>query len=101
MQLKKQNPDAGRLFISFMRGFNKDISKNILFEWIRSLIRFTYHKCPQQIIQLTAAKIREVRVLATSMVWKVNTALPNFLQTACWFHQNTFTSYYLKDISVI
>ena len=100
-QLRKENPKTRRLFISIRKDFNKDISKNTLSGWIRSLIKFTYEKCPQHIIQLSAAKPHEVRALAASVAWKVNTALPDILQAACWSHHNTFTSFYLKDVSVI
>ena len=36
--IRKQNPQMRRLFISYMKGFSKDICKNTLVGWIRSLI---------------------------------------------------------------
>ena len=99
--LRKTNPRTRKLFISVKKDFNKDISKNTLSGWIRSLIKYSYEKCPHHIIQLSAAKPHEIRGLAASVAWKVNTSLPDILQSASWAHHNTFTSFYLKDISVI
>ena len=99
--LRKENPNIRRLFMSYMKGFNKDISKNTLSGWIRSLIKFTYSKCPHHIIQLSAAKPHEVRALSSSVAWKANIALKDILQAACWAHHSTFTSFYLKDVSLI
>ena len=87
--------------MSFMKGFNKDICKNTLSGWIRSLIKFSYDKCPHHIIQLSSAKPHEVRAFSASLAWKANLALSDILQAACWSHHNTFTSFSLKDIVVI
>ena len=101
VQLRKLNPKTRKLFISIKKDFNRDISKNTLSGWIRSLIRYSYEKCPNHVIQLSSAKPHEVRGLAASVAWKVNTPLPEILQAASWAHHNTFTSFYLKDVSVI
>ena len=90
-----------RLFISYMKGFDKDICKNTLSGWIRSLITYTYKKCPHHVIQLVSAKPHEVRALATSLAWKADSCLTDILQAACWSHHSTFTNFYLKDLSVI
>ena len=99
--IRKENPNIRRLFMSFMKGFNKDICKNTLSGWIRSLIKFAYDKCPHHIIQLSSAKPHEVRALSASLAWKANLALSDILQAACWSNHSTFTSFYLKDISLI
>ena len=100
-ELRKLNPQSRKLFISIRKDFNRDIKKNTLSGWIRALIQFSYQKCPQHVIQLSAAKPHEVRALATSVAWKINHCLPDILRAASWAHHNTFTSYYLKDISVM
>ena len=101
VSLRKQNQNIRRLFMSYMKGFNKDICKNTLAGWIRSLIKFSYEKCPHHIIQLSAAKPHEVRALSTSLAWKANLSLQDILHAACWSSHSTFTSFYLKDISMI
>ena len=98
---RKEHPEIKRLFISYMKGFSKDICKNTLSGWIRSLIKFTYQKCPFNTIQLSAARPHEVRALSTSMAWKANLALDEILHAACWSNHNTFTAFYLKDLSLI
>ena len=98
---RKDHPEIKRLFMSYMKGFSKDICKNTLLGWIRSLLKFTYQSCPNSTIQLSAARPHEVRALSTSMAWKANLALDEILHAACWTNHNTFTSFYLKDLSLI
>ena len=100
-ELRKQNPNTRRLFIFMKKNFNKDVTKNTVSGWIRSLIVYTYEKCPHHIIQLSAAKPHEVRALATSVAWRMNHDLADILQAACWSNHTTFTSFYLKDVAVI
>ena len=75
--IRKQNPQMRRLFISNMKGFSKDICKNTLAGWIRSLIKLPFEKCPH-LIQLSAAKPPEVRVMSASLAWRANIGLPKY-----------------------
>ena len=80
---RKSNPEARHLFISYKKGFSKDIYKNTLSGWIRSLIKFTYDKWPHSVIQLSATKPHEIKAMSTSLAWKTNLALDDILQAAC------------------
>ena len=90
-----------RLFISYMKGFSKDICKNTLASSIRSLIKLAYDKCPHHLIQLSTVKLHEVRVMSASLAWRANIGLKDILSAACWSNHTTFTSFFLKDISII
>ena len=92
--LRKSSPGVRCLFISYKKGFSRDICKNTLSGWIRSLIKYTYDKCPHNVIQLSAAKPHEVRAMSASLAWKANLALNDILQAACWTNHSTFTSFY-------
>ena len=96
--IRKQNPEMRRLFISYMKGFPKDICK---YAWIRSFIKLAYDKCPHHVIQLSAAKPHEVRAILASLAWSANIGLKDILSAACLSNHTTFTSLYLKDISNI
>ena len=70
---------------------------NTLVGWIRSLVKFAYEKCPHHIINFLLPKPHEVRALA----WRADIGPQNILSAACWSNHTTFTSFYLKDISII
>ena len=59
-----------RLSVSNVKGFS--ICKNTLAGWIRSLIKLAYEKCPHHLIQLSAVKPHEVRVMSASLAWRTN-----------------------------
>ena len=96
--IRKQNPQMRRLFISYMKGFSKDICKNTLAGWIISLIKVAYDKCPHHLIQLFAAKLHEVRAMSASLAWRANIGLQDILSIACLSNHITFTSFYFSII---
>ena len=87
-------PQAKRLFVSTKDSL-KPISVNSISCWIKEVIRRAYGNdraiCPR-------AKAHELRAVGTSLVFRKNLSLNQVLQAGVWKSQNTFTSFYLKDI---
>ena len=64
-------------------------------------IRYAYEHCDEPTAALSHAKAHDLRAMATSWNAHRNIALADILKSAQWQSQNTFTSFYLKDMSLV
>ena len=97
---RKQH-DMSKLFISYRKNFDKDICKNTFSGWIRSLIEHAYKNSSNNVIALSNARPHEVRGMAASLAWKANMGLSDIMKACTWKSHTTFTSFYLKDLTMI
>ena len=91
---KHRRPECKRLFVSTKESQNQ-ITKNSISYWVKEVIRRAYekgHSVPPK------AKAHELRAVGTSLVFKKNLSINQILQAGTWKSQNTFTSFYLKEI---
>ena len=89
-----------RLFISYKPGHSEEIKPGTISFWIVKTIQYVYDHCPEDSALLFKAKAHDLRAFATS--WNaLQVSLPNILRAAQWRSHNTFTSFYLTDLSVV
>ena len=91
-------PKHPRLFISSQRK-RKDISKNTVSYWIRSVIKRAYNSASEEDKKLWKISTHEVRALSTSLLFRHNCAILDVMSAASWRNNTTFASFYLRDLS--
>jgi integrase len=102
--LKRTDPLRTRqikLFISFKPGFNKDIAVNTISGWLKQTIIQAYDASSENTRQLYGIKAHQVRSMAASWAFLRNASLESILEAGNWRAHNTFTHFYLKDLSHI
>ncbi|MBV2113361.1 MAG: hypothetical protein KUF82_20610 [Candidatus Thiodiazotropha sp. (ex Ctena orbiculata)] len=86
-----------RLFISFVKGYTKEISASTISRWIVDSVRFAY----SQSSSCSASKVcaHELRALSTSWAWLNHVPLDRILRAGFWRSDNSFIRFYLRDTS--
>ena len=91
-----------RLLCAFKHGHIGDISKQTVSGWIRQLIKQAYSAVhDEDIPHLTHTNFqaRELRAFASSLAFHQNYSLKQVMEAASWRNNNTFVSFYLRDLS--
>ena len=91
-----------RLLCAFKIGHIGDISKQTVSGWIRQLIKQAYSAVQDEdILHLTHTNFqaRELRAFASSLAFHQNYSLKQVMEAASWRNNNTFVSFYLRDLS--
>ena len=89
------------LFISLQPNRKADITKQSINIWIRNTIRLAYALHGHQGDPLGRATNHEIRSVCSSLAFEKSLSLSSVLKACCWKNNNTFTSYYLKDVTVL
>ena len=87
-----------KLFISMKKGHIGDIKKNTVSFWIRKMITKAYEL--QELELLGRVRAHDVRGMASSWAFLRNISLEEILAACGWKSHSTFTSFYLKDLTV-
>ena len=90
-----------RLFISYKQGKTDEIRPATISSWIVKTIRYAYENCDDPTAALFQARAHDLRAMATSWNAHRRLDLTDILKAAQWQSQNTFTSFYLKDMSLV
>ena len=90
-----------KLFITFKKGHEEDIVKSTLAGWIKKTILLAYEVGSSEVQQVHRVKAHEVRGMAASWAYFQQVPMENILKAGTWKNHNTFTSYYLKDLTRI
>ena len=91
-----------RLLCAFKLGHIGDISKQTVSGWIRQLIKQAYSAVQDEDIPHlthTNFQARELRAFASSLAFHQNYSLKQVMEAASWRNNNTFVSFYLRDLS--
>ena len=106
LKLKHKGHDPNnrfrRLLCAFKFGHNGDISKQTVSGWIRQLIKQAYSEVQDEDIPHlthTNFQARELRAFASSLAFHQNYSLKQVMEAASWRNNNTFVSFYLRDLS--
>ena len=91
--------DQQLLFISFKRGFTKDIQCSTVSSWIKNTISFCYTQVEDVDLESLDIKAHDVRAFAASKVFYGGVSMDQIMSACHWKSQNTFTRFYLKDLS--
>ena len=90
-----------QLFISYQPGRAEEISKATISRWLKTTIITCYGEVGEEECQIFRVKAHQVRTMATSWAFHKNASMEKILLAGTWRSHTTFTSYYLKDLSVI
>ena len=87
------------VFVSFKKGFDKDISPATISSWIKQTVILCYELSDQQAHTLHQVKAHDVRAFAASKAFQSGVSLEQILSACHWKSHNTFTQFYLKDVA--
>ena len=93
----RQNKEL--VFVSFKKGFDKDISPATVSSWIKQTVILCYELSDQQALTLHQVKAHDVRSFAASKAFQSGISLDQILSACHWKSHNTFTQFYLKDVA--
>ena len=90
-------PQCSRLFVT--TGLNKkDVSKGTISFWLRKVISRAYQLSGRD-PPGPAARARETRGIAPSVLYKSKFAVDQVLKAGTWTRHTTFTRHYLRDVA--
>ena len=87
------------VFVSFKKGFDKDISPATISSWIKQTVILCYELSDQEAPTLHQVKAHDVRPFAASNAFQLGVSLEQILSACHWKSHNTFTQFYLKDVA--
>ena len=93
----RQNKEL--VFVSFKKGFDKDISPATISSWIKQTVILCYELSDQEALTLHQVKAHDVRAFAASKAFQSGISLDQILSVCHWKSHNTFTQFYLKDVA--
>ena len=92
--------ENSRLFIPVL-GTREAVSRNTISAWIASVIRRAYLNQHGDLQALHRVSAHEVRAIATSWHFHHTLSLENVMRAASWRTHSTFSSFYLRDVSMM
>ena len=95
----RQNKEL--VFVSFKKGFDKDISPATISSWIKQTVVLCYELSDQEALTLHQVKAHDVRAFAASKAFQSGISLDQILSACHWKSHNTFTQFYLKDVDLL
>ena len=87
------------LFISFKKGHTADITPTRLSPWLKQTILLCYKQTDQQALDLVQVKAHDIRAFAASKAFYGGVLVDQIMQACHWKGHNTFTNFYLKDLT--
>ena len=93
----RQNKEL--VFVSFKKGFDKDISPATISSWIKQTVVLCYELSDQEALTLHQVKAHDVRAFAASKAFQSGISLDQILSACHWKSHNTFTQFYVKDVA--
>ena len=86
------------LFIS-KKGHTSDIRPATLSSWLKQSILLCYKQADQQALDLVQVKAHDIRAFAASKAFYDGVLVDHIMQACHWKAHNTFTNFYLKDLT--
>ena len=87
------------LFISFKKGHTSDIRPATLSSWLKQTILLCYKQADQQALDLVQVKAHDIWAFAASKAFYGGVSVDQIMQACRWKAYNTFTNFYLKDLT--
>ena len=85
--------DKELVFVSFKKGFDKDISPATISSWIKQTVILCYELSDHQAHTLHQVKAHDVRAFAASKAFQSGVSLEQILSACHWKSHNTFTQF--------
>ena len=95
-QTKDLRGSRSLLFISFKKGHTSDIRPATLSSWLKQTILLCYKQADQQALDLVQVKAHDIQAFAASYC---GISVDQNMQACHWKAHNTFTNFYLKDLT--
>ena len=95
----KRFPVPPVLFISFKKGHTSVIRPATLSSWLKQTILLCYKQADQQAVDLVQVKAHDIRAFAASKAFYGGVSVDQIMQACHWKAHNTFTNFYLKDLT--
>jgi hypothetical protein len=89
------------LFVSVLPGHKGDIRPATLSGWIKNTILLAYRSVTDEIANLHGVRAHDVRSMGTSLAFHQQASMAEILKAGTWKSHNTFTRFYLKDMTVV
>ena len=87
------------LFISFKKGHTSDIRPATLSSWLKQTILLCYKQADQQALDMVQVKAHDIRAFTASKAFYGGVSVDQIMQACHWKAHNTFTNFYLKDLT--
>ena len=87
------------LFISFKKGHTSDVRPATLSSWLKQTILLCYKQADQQALNLVQVKAHDITAFAASKAFYGGISVDRIMQACHWKAHNTFTNFYLKDLT--
>ena len=93
--------DRKELFISVQENRKTSLSVNTLTGWVKRLITDIYATAHPDTKRLHDIRPHQIRSLATSLAEASGASLDDIMKAGMWTTHNTFTSFYLTDVTTL
>ena len=91
--------DKELVFVSFKKGFTKDILPATISSWIKQIIILCFYELSDQdVLMLHQVRAYDVRAFSASKAFQGGISLDHILAACHWKSRNTFTQFYMKDV---
>ena len=91
--------DRRQLWLSCQLKSTKDITKSTVASWLKKTIVLTYAMAEQKTPIYGSLIPHEIQAIATSLATWKTVSVEQIVSTCQWSSQNTFTSFYLRDVA--
>ena len=98
-QTKDLRGSRSLLFISFKKGHTSDIKHATLSSWLKQTILLCYKQADQQALDLVQVKAHDIRAFTASKAYYSGVSVDQIMKACHWKAHNTFTNFYLKDLT--
>ena len=98
-QTKDLRGSRSLLFISSKKGHTSHIRPATLSSWLKHTILLCYKQADQQALDLVEVKVHDIRAFAASKAFYGGVSVDQIMQACHWKAHNTFTNFYLKDLT--
>lgn len=92
--------DRPEFFIPYKSGARQSISPATISSWIQKTVRFAYEDASPEEAAALHVRAHDLRAVSTSWNLHSMVALPDIMRAARWRSHTTFTSFYLKDMTL-
>ena len=93
----RQNKEL--VFVSFKKGFDKDLSPATISSWINQTVILCYELFDLEALTLHQVKAHDGMAFVASKVFKSGVSLEDVLSACHWKSHNTFTQFHLKGVA--
>ena len=90
-----------KLFISYKPSMLEEIKPATISSWIVKTVRYAYDNASAETARVFQVRAHDLRAMSTSWNAHKNIRIGEILRAAQWRSHNTFTSFYLMDMTVL